>query len=117
MNLGNNRLYPLQRRFTQLRPCGEARRLGHVGRQIFRELHASFGVTDAAAAEASGDEEVAMLDAVAATSQCKWIGAESVYLYRSVSLWTSAALRTWQAIQDTSRPRFDMEVEPLNFTT
>jgi hypothetical protein len=41
-----------------------------------------------------------MLDAVAATRQCKWIGAENVYLYRHVSMWTSAALRTWQAIQD-----------------
>ena len=84
----------------QLRSRGEAPRLAHVRRQIFRELHASFGVADAAAAEASDDEEVAMLDAVAATRQCKWIGAESVYLYRYVSMWTSAALRTWQAIQD-----------------
>ena len=101
----------------QLRSRGEAPRLVHVGRQIFRELHASFGVTDAVAAEASDDEEVAMLDAVAATRQCKWIGAESVYLYWSVSMWTSAELRTWQAIQDTSRPRFNMEIEELNFTT
>jgi hypothetical protein len=101
----------------QLRSRGEAPRLGHVGRQIVRELHASFGVTDAAAAEASDDEEVAMLDAVAATRQCTWIGAESVYMYRYVSMWTSAALRTWQAIQDTSRPRFNMEVDELSFTT
>ena len=101
----------------QLRSRGEAPRLVHVGRQIFRELHASFGVTDAAAAEASGDEEVAMIDAVAATRQCKWTGSGSVYLYWSVSLWTSAELRTWQAIPDTSRLRFNMEVEELNFTT
>ena len=101
----------------QLRSRGEAPRLVHVGRQIARELHASFGVTDAAAAEASDDDEVAMIDAVAATRQCQWMGAESVYLYWSVSLWTSAELRTWQAIQDTSRPRFNMEVEELNFTT
>ena len=101
----------------QLRPCGEARRLGHVRRQIFRELHASFGVTDAAAAEASDDEEVAMIDAVAATRQCKWIGAESVYRYWYVSMWTSAELRKWQALQETSKLRFNMEVEELNFTT
>jgi hypothetical protein len=101
----------------QLRPCGEARRLGHVGRQMFRELHASFGVTAAAAAEASDDEGVAMIDAVAATRQWKWTGAESVYLYGSVSRWTSAELRTWQATQETSRLRFNMEVEELNFMT
>jgi hypothetical protein len=78
---------------------------------------AAFGDAEAAAAEASNDEGVAMTGAVAATRQLKWIGAESVYLYWSVSMWTSAELRTWQAIQDTSRPRFNMEIEELNFTT
>ena len=55
-----------------------------------------------------------MKDAVAATRQWKWIGAESVYPYWVVSRWTIAELRKWQALQETSRVRFKMEVVELN---
>ena len=54
---------------------------------------AAFGVAEAAAAEALSDEGVAMTDAVAATRQWTWFGAESVYPYWVVSRLTSAELR------------------------
>jgi hypothetical protein len=56
-----------------------------------------------------------MKDAVAATRQWKWIGAESVYPYWVMSRWTIAELRKWQAVEPTSTVRFTMEVEELQF--
>ena len=99
--------------------CGEENEREYNLHPDFKlpDVQEAFGVAEAAAAGASNGEGVAMKDAVAATRQWKWSGAESVYLYWSVSRWTSAELRTWQANQETSRLRFNMEVEELNFRT
>ena len=76
---------------------------------------AAFGDAEAAAAEASNDEGVAMKEAAVAASQWKWFGAESVYPYWAVSRWTIAELRKWQALPEMSTVRFNMEVVELNF--
>ena len=51
----------------------------HLAYKLPDVQEAAFRVAEATAAEASNDEGVAMKDAVAATRQWKWTGAESVY--------------------------------------